>query len=380
VTADTITRSVVILRANPIDPDPRVEKTARALASAGAAVTVLGRASASGMTLTEAGEGLEIKRLKPALRTRKGLWNLPGLCVWQWNAFFWMIRNRKTYTALHACDLAAVIPALWAGRILSVKVVYDIFDLYADTLNRTPGWMVRLVRQVELSLIGAADALILADDSRIDQIRGSKPKRVTIINNTPEEYIPTASTGLKPEQSKLHIVYVGTLEWRRGLREWMEVVRRHADWSLLLTGRGRDEGEIRALAKGIANIVVTGPVIYEWALALEAAGDVIPATFDPGVPNHRYASPNKLYEAMMLGKPIVCAAQTGMDEIVHSAECGIVISYGKTEELERALIQLADAALRDRLGRNGQRCYREKFAWPVIRARLLALYKEIGVL
>ena len=380
MTANPTPRGVLMLRANPIDPDPRLEKTARALAAAGVRVTVLGRASAGGDTLTEAGEGWEIQRLKPALRARKGLWNLPGLFLWQWNAFFWMLENGKRYAALHACDLETIIPAVWAGRILSRRVAYEIYDLYADTLNRTPGWMVRLARRIELSMIGAADAVILADESRIDQIRGAKPKRLTIINNSPEELPPSGDTGLRPKASKLHVVYVGALEWRRGLRELIEVVGRHADWSLLLAGRGRDAGEIAALADGVTNIMVNGAVTYARALALEAEGDVIPAMFDPRVPNHRYASPNKLFEAMMLARPIVCAADTGMDALVRSAECGIVIAYGNQTELEQALQKITDAGLRERLGRNGQRLFKKKYTWPVMNARLLALYKEIGVL
>jgi glycosyltransferase involved in cell wall biosynthesis len=375
-----VPRRVLMLRANPIDPDPRLEKTARALTAAGARVTVLGRASANGETITEAREGWEIRRLRPVLKPHKGLWNFPGLFVWQVNTFFWMLRNGKKYAVLHACDFETIIPAVWAGRLLARRVVYEIYDLYADTLNRTPGWIVQMVRRIELGMIGKADAVILADDSRVDQIRGARPKRVTVINNTPEEFHPSGDTGLRPKTSRLHIVYVGALEWRRGLRELIEAVERHADWSLLLAGRGRDVDEIAAEAEGIDNVAFSGAVAYDRALALEAEGDVIPATYDPGVPNHRYASPNKLFEAMMLGKPIVCAAQTGMDGIVNSADCGIVIPYGNTEELERALQRLTDAALRERLGRNGQRLFKEKYAWPVMRTRLLALYKEIGVL
>lgn len=372
-------RSVLILRANPIDPDPRVEKTARGLAAAGMAVTVLGRASAGGENLNSGGPGWEIRRLRPALKPRKGLWNYPGLFFWQVNTFFWMLRNGRKYAVLHACDFETLLPAVWAGRFLGCKVIYDIFDFYADTLQHTAGWMTRLIRRIDLRMIAAVDAVILADESRREQIGGSRPRRVVIITNSPEELPPVGDIPQRPKASKLHIVYVGALEWRRGLRELIEVLRRHPEWSLRLAGRGRDEDGITALAEGCANIVVSGVLPYTQTLVLEVAADVIPAVFDPQVPNHRYASPNKLFEAMLLGKPLVCALHTGMDEIVTQADCGIVIPYGNTEELARALHALTDAALRERLGRNGQRCFAESYSWAVMSARLLALYREIGV-
>lgn len=54
------------------------------------------------------------------------------------------------------------------------------------------------------------------------------------------------------------------------------------------------------------------------------------AIYDPKVPNHRYAAPNKFYEALMLGKPIVMAKNTGFDEIIEENNIGCLIEYSKS--------------------------------------------------
>ena len=51
---------------------------------------------------------------------------------------------------------------------------------------------------------------------------------------------------------------------------------------------------------------------YESALELYAKCDLMFALYDPAIPNHRYSAPNKVYEAMLLGKPIIVAEGTGV--------------------------------------------------------------------
>jgi glycosyltransferase involved in cell wall biosynthesis len=102
------------------------------------------------------------------------------------------------------------------------------------------------------------------------------------------------------------------------------------------------------------------------------------ALYDPAVPNHRYSSANKIFEAMMLAKPVLVAENTGMDRIVARAESGIVLPYGDKDALERALQRLAeDPGLRLRLGQNARRAYETEYAWNVMETRLIELYRAL---
>ena len=144
---------------------------------------------------------------------------------------------------------------------------------------------------------------------------------------------------------------------------------------------GGDQERILASAAGLANVNWHGRVPYERALQLSAAADALFATYDPAIPNHRYASPNKLFEAMMLGKPVLVCANTNMDGIVSAVDCGLVLPYGDILALETALAHLAaDAALRHRLGENARRAYEESYSWARMQARLYALYASLSPL
>lgn len=107
--------------------------------------------------------------------------------------------------------------------------------------------------------------------------------------------------------------------------------------------------------------------------------DVLFATYDPIYPTNRYASPNKLFEAMMCHKPIIVNDGTSMADIVRRENCGIVVPYGDVNELKNAILKLKNnPQLYGRLGVNGRNAYDTKYSWKIMEQRLLDVYKHIN--
>ncbi len=373
--------NILILRSNPISPDPRVEKIARALVGQGDQVTCLGWDRTAALPPVEARDGYQILRLKIAAQYGSGMQNLPALLRWQGGLLSWLWKRRKEYDLVHACDFDTVLPALLACRLWKKYLIYDIFDFYADHLRRTPDAFKRAIRALDLWVISQADAVVLVDESRKDQIVGSHPRRLQCVYNSPEDIVdPLAgnSNGETGQPAGLSVAYVGLLQLERGLAEMLEVFRRHPDWHLDMAGFGGDEAALRAMASELPNVNWHGRVSYARALALSQAADVLFATYDPAIANHRYSSPNKVFEAMMLGKPVIVAADTNMDRIIQAEDCGLVVRYGDVPELEAALTALyEDPALRARLGRNARSAYENRYSWLVMSQRLIDLYNDV---
>ena len=83
---------------------------------------------------------------------------------------------------------------------------------------------------------------------------------------------------------------------------------------------------------------------------------------------------------MMLGKPVIVAADTNMDRMIDRAKCGCVVHYGDTAELENAIKYLADnPSLANELGENGRLAYESTYDWNIMQLRLLDLYKKVLV-
>ncbi len=116
---------VLICRSNPIDPDPRVEKMAGALASCGYSVTLLGwDRSAQLPSRAEAnlqGNAIRIYRLPLKAAFGHGLANLPNLLRWQWRLFGWLRRHRGEFEVVHACDFDTILPALDVQMVVGKK-------------------------------------------------------------------------------------------------------------------------------------------------------------------------------------------------------------------------------------------------------------------
>jgi glycosyltransferase involved in cell wall biosynthesis len=370
---------VVFLRSNPIDPDPRLAKSATSLVKAGYEVTALGWDRFGNSLVNEELGGVHIVRLAIRAAYGTGMQNLPALIRWQWGAARWLFRHRRQFEVLHACDFDTVIPALLMKLFFSKKVVYDIYDFYADHLRSTPAWIKDLIRYVDKRCIGWVDGVILVDDVRREQIAGTTPKHITVIYNVPQDQVmgPGAS-GEGPRKPGYSLAYVGLLQVERGLLEILEVLERHPDWSLDLAGFGGDETTIQAKAGNLGNVHWHGRISYQRALELSGAADVLFATYDPAIENHRFASPNKVFEAMMLGKPVVVARNTNVDRLIERYQCGLVVDYGDVAGLERALTSLyEDHELRSRLGQNARQAYESTYHWAEMETRLFNLYASL---
>ncbi len=370
---------ILILRSNPVAPDPRVDKIAHALTAASYPVVIIGWDRTGELPTDELAGEARLHRLSIKANYGRGLGNLPNLLRWQAGLLRWLSRHRDSFDIIHACDFDTLLPALWCKRRWGKLLVYDIFDFYADHLRNTPAPLKTLIRRADLWGIGQADAVILADDSRTGQVAGSHPRRLAVIYNSPEDVLPGLQDGHPaPPQSQLHLAYVGLLQVERGILELLEVLGRHPEWTLAMAGFGGDEAIILPLVERMPNITWHGRIPYDQALELYAGADVLFATYDPAIPNHRYSSPNKVFEAMMLHKPIIVAQDTNMDRIINESQSGLVVPYGDVDELETALVRLqGDPALRARLGESGRQAYEQVYGWDIMAHRLLALYQEV---
>jgi glycosyltransferase involved in cell wall biosynthesis len=372
---------VVICRANPLAPDPRVDKIARALVNGGYEVMAVGWDMSAQFASEERANGYTIRRLSVHAEFGRGLSNIRHQFRWQLTLLKWLVEHRRNYQIIHACDFDTVLPALLCKAFFRKKVVYDIFDFYAEMLRATPASVVTLIRKIDFKAINQVDAVILADDSRFRQIEGSKPKVVEVVYNTTEDVLSDLTLDRTHENApfSLQITYVGNIQEERGLLILLDVLKDHSDWSLDLAGFGGDEALIQSEARKLPNVTWRGRVSYEEGLQLSHNADVLFATYDPDVPNNRYASPNKMFEAMMLGKPIIVAYGTNMDRIIQNEDCGLIVEYGSRQDLEASLSKLDDEShLRQRLGENARKAFEKEYNWESMKRRLLKLYGEIA--
>lgn len=100
-------------------------------------------------------------------------------------------------------------------------------------------------------------------------------------------------------------------------------------------------------------------------------------TFHP-LPNHIDAQPNKMFEYMSAGIPVIASDFPLWREIIVGNDCGLCVDPMDPIAIADAidfLVQNPDRARQ--MGQNGQRAVLERYNWTVEEARLLAFYDRI---
>lgn len=370
----------MICRSNPVVYDPRVEKTANALAAAGYSVCIVCWDRSGELAAREIIDHLEYIRIRIPSRYGTGLRNLFPLLLWQIRLLLWLFNHRNQYDLIHACDFDTILPSLLMKKIThQKKVIYDIFDFYAENLRHTPECLKNVIRKIDLAAIEHADHIILVDESRRQEIGKARAKQVSIINNTPQDTCDS-HTDTHPKQGKtgFRLAYVGQLIHGRSLAQICEILKSHPDWHFDLAGFGADQNAIIASAHSSPNIRWHGAISYEQALQIYSEADVLLAIYDPTIPNHRTASPNKVFEAMMLQKPVIVAAGTSIDRFVSDNKIGMVVKYSDIKQLEQTLNWLANSMQqRQDMGKRARRLYESEYSWAIMENRLKQIYHEL---
>lgn len=378
---------VVFLRSNPVMPDPRVEKEANSLLADGYQIKILAWNREYGEQDVEIGHitlsngSVPITRFNLQASYGDGMKTLGSLVSFQKWLLSWLWRHRNEYDVIHACDFDTVIPAKICSSLLKKKLVYDIFDYYVDAF-RVPKRLKNFVERIDLSIINSADAVIITSEGRRKQIEKAHPKKLCVIHNSPERSVITKEE-IKCEDrgraDRVKLVYVGILGESRFLMEALKIVAESDDMELHIGGFGSHESIIKDYAVRYTNIHFYGRLPYNRALLLEAQCDILFAVYSPEVPNHRYSSPNKLYEAMMLGKPIIVARGSGVDELVQKFQIGKCIDYEEDAFVIAVRELSGDKEFCRKISHKSREIYDQHFSWELMSRRLLELYGSLVV-
>lgn len=289
----------------------------------------------------------------------------------------WLKDNIDKYDAIHAIDYDVGSVALKICKKNNKKLIYHIADFYADSRLSIPLLAKNVLRKSEYKIINNADATIICSEDRLKQIEGSLPKKVIVLHNTPaRKQLITKSDVKLTEKDSLVLTYVGGLEKKRFIDKVISVMKEKTNFKLILAGSLGDARESFKDINNIENITYLGKQPYEKALELYQSTDIMFAMYDPNHPNHRYSAANKVYEAMLMGKAIIVAKDTGMDKIVEEENMGYVIDFDQ-QKFSELLTHIS--INREELYEKSLNAYQayKKYSWEEMKKRLILLYEEL---
>ena len=367
-----------MLRSNPVNPDSRVEKECSSLANNGYDVMVLCWDRQSTHPIEEgmlADGKTRVFRIGAKASFGEGFKNLRAYLSFQFKMRKWLKKHRNEFQAIHACDFDTAFFSYGIAKRYKKKFIFDIFDFICGDGST---FFKRRVKNAQIKLINNADATIICTEDRRKQIIQANPKALYVIHNSPNgSIIDNCGESATKNEYDINVVYVGILSNNRLLLEEAEVFKKHPTWHFVVGGFGLHEEFFKETSAKYPNIEFIGKTDYKTTLLTEKSADVLLAIYDPSIENHIYAAPNKFYESLMLGKPVIMVENTGMAENVAKYNIGELIDY-TSEGFEQAIINLIARKqewplISDKM----KKLYSTDYDWSIMEARLLDLYFNI---
>ena len=374
-------KKVLFIRSNAIDPDSRVEKEVNSLIEGGYDVEILAWDRSINHKIISEEKKLynsTCKIHKIGVKSDFGggfKKNLIPLIKFQYHIMKFMICHGKEYGIIHACDFDTAFTSYWMSR-KRVKFIYDIFDFYIDSFS-VPKILRKIIYNLDMHIINNVDAVVICSEHRLEQIAGNKQDNIYIIHNTPKLIIDLSKEKFKLDKERIKIVYVGILQDGRMIEEMLKFFSEYNEFELHIGGFGKLEKLIQDFAKKNSNIRYYGKMSYEDVLLLEKECDIMTAIYDPKIRNHKYAAPNKFYEALLLGKPLIMVRDTGFSDVVLKNNIGQVIDYNY-ESFKKGVFELSKNRNdwgKIRLKEN--ELYQREYSWDIMEKRILSLYKGL---
>ena len=360
--------------------DPRIfQKQARSLARAGFAVTLIARADPAGQN-TDDIRILSLPAPENRLQRMLGTLRIAVLAH----------RQRADLYAFHDPEL---IPVGVLLKLLTRRPV--VYDIHEDVPQQILGkeWLPRpgralvlgLYRLLECLALPFIDGLVLAEHAYLKYY--PKRRTLTALNYPLLTYASGDPGQEREEPTRPTLIYVGSIRPLRGLYEMLELVRRLKpscpDLLLRLVGPlapAAEEDRARSLIAswGIgANVEWLGRVSHPEVHHQIARSDIGLVLLHPH-PNYLDSLPTKMFEYMVMGKPVVVSNFPLWSQIVQEAQCGLAVDPLDPEAVENAVVQLLeDEPRRREMGARGRQAVMTRYNWEVEGEKLVRFYREL---
>lgn len=378
--------------------DVRAEKICRALTEAGHEVHLLAR-NRDDRPLEEQLPECRVHRLRQWRMLGKRLSAasmFPAFFNPRWARHIHRTAQRVGAEIILVRDLPLAPTATWAARRLKIPVVLDMAEnypammaeLWTHGVRRPLDWLVRnpgLVAQVERWSIDHVDHILVVVDESRDRLAalGVDPRRMTVVGNTPplerlRDPWHKPESNVAGESGALTLCYLGLLEASRGIDTMLAAMSLARTTGvpvrLVIIGAGREEAALRAQAAGLGlgpdYVEFRGYLPYDAALAVVKTADV---GIVPHLANEFWNStiPNKLFDYMAGGLPVLVSDAAPARRIVTETECGEVFISADPRSALAAAGRLQDRGARRRLGENGRRAIEARYNWEHDSRRLI---------
>jgi glycosyltransferase involved in cell wall biosynthesis len=369
--------------------DVRVEKIAKSLIDFGHEVHLVARNLRKEPTMEDVG-GIQVHRIVPVpIAFLNKTLSLPVFFNPVWLTTLYKICVRHRIELIVVRDLPLVLTGVIVGKLLGIPVVFDMAENYPalwreiNSFGGSGAFSLilknpRLGAYLEKLCIKHVDKVIVVVEESRDRLinLGVPARKIVVVSNTPDvtlvDRLAENDAALYHERWKGRTVlmYQGFVNRARGLRTALyalpALVKRYPKLLLVIAGDGNDLENLKTMSA--ENGVSAQVEFCGWVDARELPA-MMKASSIGLVPHcgteHKHTTiPNKLFDFMACGKPVIVSSAKPLKRIVEKERAGLVFEADNVESFvgvaSQMLDNLADA---ERMGHRGRNAIVAKYNW-----------------
>ncbi len=262
------------------------------------------------------------------------------------------------------------------AKIKRVKFLFEIRDLWpafaiAMKVLKNP-LLISLSQWLEKFLYRHADLLVVNSPGFINHIKERGGKNISLVTNgvDPNMFDPEDKGDKFRQEQGLQDACIMLYAGAHGVSNDLEVILKAAALTAsdprivyVFVGDGKEKVNLMNTAREmhLNNIYFIPPVPKDEMSGVMAAADACIAILKP-VEMYKTTYPNKVFDYMAAGRPVLCAIDGVIREVIETAKAGVFVQPGDPQALANAVIYLSNhAAEANQMGTNGREYVCEHF-------------------
>ncbi len=302
------------------------------------------------------------------------------------------IRLTRTSTDVyHAHDVKGLPACYIAARLRHKPLVFDSHEIPLDDpnimrwprLNALAIWMLTRMMPRCTKVITASPLYAREISNQFHY-----PEVTSVLNVPTYREIPHSDRlrqhlGLAPDVRIA--LYQGNIQANRSLEQLVNAAP-FLDPGIVIVMMGRAVEETRIqleeliATKGVADRVKIIPAVpYAELLDWTASADIGLTIFQPGYTRSiRYCLPNKLFEYLMAGLPVLSSQLDAIAEVLQTYEVGQILPSLTPSDMGASInAMLADSTALARMRDNALKIVQKEFHWENEKQKLIQVYNAI---
>jgi glycosyltransferase involved in cell wall biosynthesis len=291
--------------------------------------------------------------------------------------------------------LTTGLAGLTLEHYFKVPFVFEVRDLWPDALVNVGAlknplaiwWLERMAKKI---YAGAKHIVALSPGMKEGIIRAGVPAdKVTVIPNASDLDLFSPDINGSAERQRLGLgdkfaaIYFGAMGLANGLDYVIEAARILSEQGnnkiiFVLHGSGGKRPELEKMASEykLTNVIFSNLVPDKEQVARIVAGCDVCMTIYRAAKEHTW-SPNKMFDALAAGKPVLINVPGWLGETIENNNCGRCLDANSPKMLAEVLVELAaNPELCRQMGKNARELAEREFARTKLADRLESVLIE----